>query len=168
MTTTDRTPWNPTPDADGHITLPEAVGQALGTASACWIGGTGPLEFDSAQCSEVYDGLMAYLDDWAHEQRKQANESTAAKMGIVVVNPLRIALERLAQAAEQYLLTDGDEARMLELRRKLGEASTDAAIVLYPPDGVHCPVVAGPCPGNEHGVQCSRPCTPAAADTEVS
>lgn len=48
------------------------------------------------------------------------------------VDQLRIALERIAQAAEQYLMTDGDEARRLELRRNLGEAVTDASLVLYP------------------------------------
>lgn len=44
---------------------------------------------------------------------------------------LRIALERIAQAAEQYLNTEHrDEARDLELRRNLGEAATDAALLL--------------------------------------
>lgn len=45
---------------------------------------------------------------------------------------LRIALEHLAQAAEQYLMEDCDEARALELRRNLGEAVTDASLVLHP------------------------------------
>lgn len=72
--------WSPQPDADGNLTLSEAVGQALGTASACWIGGTGPLEFDSVTAARVYDGLMAFLSDWADNLRKQANEATAAKM----------------------------------------------------------------------------------------
>lgn len=90
--TTAPEPWNPTPDADGHITLPEAVGQALGTASACWSNLDEAGEFNDVQCREVHDGLMAYISDWADEQRKQANEATAAKMGIVVVDPLRMAL----------------------------------------------------------------------------
>jgi hypothetical protein len=49
------------------------------------------------------------------------------------VNAYGVCLERLAQAAEQYLNTDHrDEARDLELRRNLAEAATDAAILLRP------------------------------------
>jgi hypothetical protein len=48
---------------------------------------------------------------------------------------LRVALERIAQAAEQYLDTEHrDGARDLDLRRNLSEAATDAALVLYPSD----------------------------------
>lgn len=48
---------------------------------------------------------------------------------------LRIALERLAQAAEQYLDTEHrSPERESELRRNLGEASTDAALILHPSD----------------------------------
>lgn len=48
---------------------------------------------------------------------------------------LRIALERLAQAAEQHLNTDHrSPEREAELRRNLGEASTDAALLLYSGD----------------------------------
>jgi hypothetical protein len=49
------------------------------------------------------------------------------------VDAYRVCLERIAQAAEQYLDTEHrDEARDLELRRNLGEAATDAALLLYP------------------------------------
>jgi hypothetical protein len=72
--------WSPQPDSDGNLTVEEAVGQALGTASMCWIGGTGSLEFDSFQAAKVHVGIMAFLADWADHIRKQANEGTAAKM----------------------------------------------------------------------------------------
>lgn len=72
--------WSPQPDADGNLTLAEAIGQALGTASVCWVGGTGSLEFDSITAAHVYDGLMAFLSDWSDDLRKQANEGTAAKL----------------------------------------------------------------------------------------
>jgi hypothetical protein len=53
-----------------------------------------------------------------------------------VAYELRIALERLAQAAEQYLQTDHcSAAREVELRRNLGEATTDAALWLTMPNG---------------------------------
>ena len=64
---------------------------------------------------------------------------------------IRIALERLHQAAEQYLDTGHRDAqREAELRRNPAESSTDAALVLhenYP--GQHstpddCPVCHGP------------------------
>jgi hypothetical protein len=72
--------WSPQPDADGKVSLGEAVGQALGTASVCWVGGTGDLLFDSTAATLVYDGLMAFLGDWADEIRREANEATAAKL----------------------------------------------------------------------------------------
>lgn len=47
----------------------------------------------------------------------------------------RIVLERIAQAAEQYLDTEyRSPERDRELRRKLAEAATDAAQSLYGPD----------------------------------
>lgn len=69
----------------------------------------------------------------------------AAAMGGVVRGPitgpaedvwaLRVVCEKLAQAAGQYLDTDKwDEGREGELRRLLGEAATEAALVLYPAD----------------------------------
>jgi hypothetical protein len=72
--------WNPTPDADGRLTLANAVGQALGSASVCWSNLDEAGEFNDVQCAEVYDGLMAWLSDWADEHRKQANEATAGKL----------------------------------------------------------------------------------------
>jgi len=72
--------WNPR-GSNGHpATLSEAVGQALGTASMCWEDVLAAGVFDDAQCARVYDGLMAYLSDWADQHRAQANEATAAKM----------------------------------------------------------------------------------------
>jgi hypothetical protein len=72
--------WTPQPDADGNLTLSEAVGQALGTASMCWHGGTGNLLFDDAQAKRVHEGIMAFLSDWADDIRKKANEATSAKL----------------------------------------------------------------------------------------
>lgn len=73
------TTWNPTPDPEtGRATLAEAVGQALGTASMCWEDPAGAGVFDSSACTRVYDGLMAYLSDWADEHRKQANDAPDA------------------------------------------------------------------------------------------
>ena len=46
---------------------------------------------------------------------------------------LRVALERIAQAAEQYLDAGHcSPEREAELRRNLAEAATDAALLLYP------------------------------------
>lgn len=45
----------------------------------------------------------------------------------------RVCLERISRAAEQYLDTEHrDGAREAELRRNLGEAATDAALLLRP------------------------------------
>jgi hypothetical protein len=53
-----------------------------------------------------------------------------------VAYELRIVLERLTQAAEQYLTTDHcSAAREVELRRNLGQATTDAALWLTSTNG---------------------------------
>ena len=54
-------PWTPGPRKD-DMPLNEVVGQALGTASVCWVGGTGDLEFDSTKAAWVLDGLMAHIE----------------------------------------------------------------------------------------------------------
>jgi hypothetical protein len=68
------------PDDQGPLSLAEAVGQSLGAASMCWVGGTGQLEFDSVRCVEINDWLMAYLADWGDKIRREANEATSAKL----------------------------------------------------------------------------------------
>lgn len=44
------------------ITLVEAVFQALGAASMCWIGGTGSLEFDSQRAAAVGSALVTEIN----------------------------------------------------------------------------------------------------------
>lgn len=60
--------------------LTEVVGQSVGAASMCWVGGTGDREFDSARASAIVEGLMAYLSDYMDNVRKEANDNTTAKL----------------------------------------------------------------------------------------
>lgn len=56
--------WHPTVrsgDALIDTSLPEWIGQAIGAASTCWVGGTGDAEFDSAQAKHIADGLHAHV-----------------------------------------------------------------------------------------------------------
>lgn len=77
-------PWNPTVREDGEkTTLSEAVGQALGTASMCWANVRAAGMFDSTEAARVYEGIMAWLSDWADEMRREANEAAAAKSTII-------------------------------------------------------------------------------------
>jgi hypothetical protein len=46
----------PEPDLD------EILGQALGAASMCWVGGTGDLEFDSTRAKAIWEALRAEVD----------------------------------------------------------------------------------------------------------
>lgn len=77
--TTAAPPWQPNPGVEGKVTLSEAVGQALGTASMAWTPHPDGI-FDSQEAVRVYEGIMAWLSNWMSEQVKQANEATAAKM----------------------------------------------------------------------------------------
>lgn len=57
--------WTPTVregESLEDMPLNEVVAQALGSASMCWVGGTGSLQFDSVKASWVLDGLMAHLN----------------------------------------------------------------------------------------------------------
>lgn len=63
--------WKPTTTDDAPVTLAEAVGQALGTASMCWehVGAAGM--FDSTTAVDVHAGLMAFLSDHIDGVRAQ-------------------------------------------------------------------------------------------------
>jgi hypothetical protein len=58
-------PWQPTV-REGEkledVAFSQWVGEALGAASMCWVGGTGSLEFDSAACARINDALMAHIN----------------------------------------------------------------------------------------------------------
>lgn len=75
-------PWAPTSSNGAPVALAEAVGLALGSASMAWHDVEAAGVFDEAWCTKVYDGLMAYLADWADEHRRLANEATAAKLAV--------------------------------------------------------------------------------------
>lgn len=62
-------------------TLDEAIGQAIGYASMCWVGGTGDLEFDSTAASQCAEALTAYV--------KQERDKTMAKEQISWKQPPR-------------------------------------------------------------------------------
>jgi hypothetical protein len=86
MNAYDPPKWEPTcrPEDEGaELPLSEAVGQALGAASACWENLAGAGVFDSTRCIEIHEWLMAYLSDWADKIRKEANEAPAAKIEAV-------------------------------------------------------------------------------------
>lgn len=58
--------WQPNPGSDGTVdglSLDEWVGQALGAASSCWSNLRGAGVFQSEQCAEVLDALMAHLNE---------------------------------------------------------------------------------------------------------
>jgi hypothetical protein len=70
--------WEPqapsghTPD---DLTLYEWIGQAIGRASVCWVGGTGRLQFDSSSAQAVADGLHARVQYVIDEVIKGTTEA---------------------------------------------------------------------------------------------
>jgi hypothetical protein len=76
-------PWNPTTSDGARASLSEA--------SMAWRPRPTGV-FDDAWCGKVYDGLMAYLSDWADEHRRGANEGTVAKMHIAARDLIAYAL----------------------------------------------------------------------------
>ena len=58
--------WQPQPPSDETVEdlpLNEWVGQALGSASMCWENPAGAGVFDSSRCGEIYEALMAHLNE---------------------------------------------------------------------------------------------------------
>lgn len=49
--------------------LHEAVYQALGAASVCWVGGTGDLVFDSTQAAIVGADLIEWIEEWHRSEQ---------------------------------------------------------------------------------------------------
>lgn len=85
-------PWNPTGLGGALATLAEAVSQALGSATMAWRNVAAAGEFDEAWCTNVYDGLMAYLADWSDSQVKYGDGQTMVRVrhilaGILDVTP---------------------------------------------------------------------------------
>lgn len=69
-------PWSFTVHPDEPWTLRQAVGQALGGASTCWVGGTGSQEFDSTRAGHIVDLLLKEIEDFTEVAvRRRAPES---------------------------------------------------------------------------------------------
>lgn len=52
--------------------VPEVVFQAIGAGSVCWVGGTGPLEFDSAKANAVGREAVARINEVITESLQAA------------------------------------------------------------------------------------------------
>ncbi len=95
--------WLPTPaigGSVGDVPLNEWVGQALGSASMCWedVGKAGV--FDSTRCGEIFDELMAHLDE--------------------VINEVIRATRKAAEGPQLGLATTGQMLQELEARGAIG------------------------------------------------
>jgi hypothetical protein len=49
--------------------LHEAVYQAIGAASVCWVGGTGDLVFDSTQAATIGADLIEWIEEWHRSEQ---------------------------------------------------------------------------------------------------
>lgn len=56
--TAESEPFAFTQNSFDDLDLQEVLGQALGAASVCWVGGTGSLEFDGTRAKAIYEALM--------------------------------------------------------------------------------------------------------------
>jgi hypothetical protein len=68
--------WWPNGTDGTRVTLAEAVGQALGTASMCWLPRPADQVFDSPEAVRIHEGLMAFLAEWAGEQPHEARRGS--------------------------------------------------------------------------------------------
>lgn len=88
--------WTPT-GIDGHpVTLSEAVGQAIGTASMCWENVAAAGVFDDALAGQINTGLLAYLADWAADTIRRADAASESKADAVLKEWKDLAYEQYA------------------------------------------------------------------------
>jgi hypothetical protein len=66
--------------SDGDLDLTEILGQALGAASVCWVGGTGPLEFDSVRAARIFTALRGEIARQFDLERENAGTRLAQWM----------------------------------------------------------------------------------------
>lgn len=128
---TDTKPWAPVATWEEPVTLASAVGQALGTASTCWKPEPTDLVFDSERAKWVFEGMMAWLSDWADTIREDANEKAHAALGpegarLGMASAREMLLELRARGEMWPFVDDKESAGMYGtfLRRRADEALT--------------------------------------------
>lgn len=131
--------WTPTVregESLSDVPLEQWIGEAIGAASSCWVGGTGALEFDSARASEVAAALTTHvrglLEEFVRESERRrklsdgylANQLRQAKDAFVAQD------KELAAAKRKALYYDEDTLMKVRagLRTVLGseQVITDA------------------------------------------
>lgn len=98
-------PWRPTVrEGETEAPLVEWVGQAIGAASMCWVGGTGALEFDSTEAARIHGALMQRIEQALEEaiNRRNLAEPTTREL----LNELRTRAENWAGTSGSGYLAD--------------------------------------------------------------
>jgi hypothetical protein len=96
-----RPDWEPSAGSGSTVAdlpLNDWVGQALGSASACWTNLAGAGEFDSTRAGWVYDGLMKHLNaviDAVAASAREAAEPGPAERALLGLATTREMLEEI-------------------------------------------------------------------------
>lgn len=128
---TDTKPWAPTVTWEDPVSLREAMGQAVGSASMSWEHVDKAGVFDEGNAKWVLEGMMAWLSDWADTIRKEANEKAHAVLGpegarLGMASTREMLLELRARGEMWPFVDDKESAGMYGtfLRRRADEALT--------------------------------------------
>lgn len=108
MTTTDQPTFEFQPNADGTLTLENAVFQALGSASASWENLSGAGEFQSERASDAGKKLIEHITAMYRQIGAAALEEAANKIG-----PYPIADPAITDPATGEYVPDSSMAIML-------------------------------------------------------
>ena len=87
-------------DSREELAIEEVLGQALGAASMCWVGGTGALEFDGKRAGEVY--LVLYREVQRF-QRLALEDAATRAIDLVEANHAYTSQERRLAALRKAI-----------------------------------------------------------------
>ncbi len=74
------------------------VGEAVGAASTCWVGGTGPLVFDSQRAVEIINGLLSDVSEYETNLVKASTQAVArAHAYLILLTEARAMLREVAR-----------------------------------------------------------------------
>lgn len=99
-------PFNFVQSSAEELELAEVLGQAMGAASICWVGGTGSLEFDGTRAKSVFERLYAEVQRF---QRLALEDAATRAVNLLAANHTYLSEEGRLAAFRKAIETEESE-----------------------------------------------------------
>jgi len=97
---TETQPFAFVQSSEQDLEFDEILGQALGSVSTCWVGGTGSLEFNSERAAQIFNALRAEIARQFDLERENAGTRLAQWMRNSFSDGTIAEARRIVEAAE--------------------------------------------------------------------